>query len=139
MLIHNRIFSCSKHSLPLLFLSLIISYSSALYVVDGSNCTAACTNSRTGYITNSSGVSCLDKDYNSTETGVSFQRCVSCELGSQAFNQQNGQTDLGWALCEQMAGLPWAYREDTLITSLRGSQYEIYIGSVPFQPYEYHD
>lgn len=71
----------------------------ALYVADGSNCTAACRGEASGLTTTSADISCYDRDYNSTAAGVAFEHCVSCELGSHAFNEDSGQTDLGWAFC----------------------------------------
>ena len=102
MLIQNLMFYSSKYAVSLIFLSFAVLRSSALYVVDGSNCTATCRTSPTGLSTNSSDVSCLDTDYNTTYTGVFFEGCVSCELESLAFEHGTGQTDLGWALCKQL-------------------------------------
>ena len=100
MLTHNLTLYDVRHALSLVFLLLFLPHSSALYVVRGSNCTAQCTTSPTGRTTNSTDVSCFDDYYNSTGTAISFENCLSCELESQAFEEENGQTDLGWAFCK---------------------------------------
>ena len=83
-----------------LVLSLNVGHISALFVVPGSNCTAACSSSLTAFSTNGSDVVCHDTDYNSTAVGEAFRECISCEIQSPALNTYTVQTDIGWALCE---------------------------------------
>ncbi len=82
--------------LPLLVLPNVL----ALQVVPGSNCSTSCLSRITGYTTNGSDITCHDSDYNRTVFGSAFQECVTCEMQSETFNRQTGQTDLGWALCK---------------------------------------
>lgn len=103
MLIHNFKLYDSRHAVPFLLLSLIVSQTTALFVVPGSSCTLECTGDHTGRETEPSDVSCFDTLYNSTATGTGFQECVSCELQSKAFEQSTGQTDIGWALCRDLS------------------------------------
>ncbi|KAL6716522.1 hypothetical protein ACLMJK_006089 [Lecanora helva] len=39
--------------------------------------------------------------------GGAFQRCVSCELESETFNRQTGQTNLGWAFYNMRYAVGW--------------------------------
>ena len=84
----------------LFLLSLLFAQSLCLHVVPGSNCTAVCSNNVTSSNTTENDITCVDYDYNSTDVGKSFQRCISCEMGSHTFDHETQQTDLGWALCE---------------------------------------
>lgn len=77
----------------------------ALHVVPGSNCTVLCC-SQTGLSnTTIEDVTCNDKDYDSTNVGKAFEKCVACEIGSDSFSPTTVQTDLGWALCTLNRGL----------------------------------
>ena len=89
-----------RPAVALLILSLIVGRVSGLYVVNGSNCTDACTSALDPYITNGSDIVCHDTSYNSTSVGEAFQDCVSCEIESPSFNPYTAQTDVGWALCK---------------------------------------
>lgn len=82
-----------------IFFGLVTSNVAALQFVRGSNCTALCAEGDTAPATQGRDIVCNDSDYNNTATGSAFQACVSCELKSQALDQETGQTDVGWALC----------------------------------------
>lgn len=73
-----------------------------LFVVSGSDCTAACFSNSTGsaYATNSTDVTCHDTDYSTTDAGKGFQTCVACEFQVPTFEHTTTQTDIGWALCK---------------------------------------
>ena len=88
--------------LGIIFILSLLPAASALYVVSGSNCTAACFSDTQGspYATNASDVVCHDSDYTTTDAGIGFQDCVACELQSPTFDQATTQTDTGWALCK---------------------------------------
>lgn len=94
--------SWPRGSVPLLFLLILLHASRALslHVVPGSNCTAVCSNNVTSSNTTGRDITCIDKDYNTTDAGKSFQSCVSCEMESHTFDHDSKQTDLGWALCK---------------------------------------
>ena len=89
-------------SVPLLFSLLLLFPSRALnlHVVPGSNCTAVCSRNGASSDTSSKDITCIDKEYNTTDVGRSFQRCISCEMESHTFDHETKQTDLGWALCK---------------------------------------
>ena len=97
--IRNPILS-NQYDTLLLLISLAIPQVIGLEVIPGSNCTNSCLSTVTGYTTNASDINCHDSDYNKSVSGGAFQECVSCELQSETFNRQTGQTDLGWALCK---------------------------------------
>ena len=84
-------FRCLISAFPIAF---------ALHVVDESNCTSVCFSPLTGYNTNGSNIVCHDSDFNSTDVGENFRRCVSCEVQSEALPLSGEQSDLGWALCK---------------------------------------
>jgi hypothetical protein len=69
----------------------------ALRATSGSPCTRAC-----GTITNTTSeeIACLDEQYNSTKTGITFQSCISCLLQSDFQDEGSGETDVNWGLCE---------------------------------------
>ena len=91
---------CHRYIRPILLIPLALPSVLTLQVVPGSNCTTQCLSSITAYNTNGSDIACNDLDYNNTVYGGTFQRCVSCEIQSETFNRQTGQTDVGWALCK---------------------------------------
>ena len=74
----------------------------ALHVVPGSNCTALCldqTASSNATVLTVNELVCHDKEYDSTDVGKRFEECVACEIQSETFDHETGQTDVGWALC----------------------------------------
>ena len=91
-----------RSSVPLLFVLILLHASRALslHVVPGSNCTAVCSDNVTSSNTTARDITCIDKDYNTTDAGKSFQSCISCEIESHTFDHHSKQTDLGWALCK---------------------------------------
>ena len=93
-------------SVPLLFLLILLQASRAvsLHVIPGSNCTAVCSNNVTSSNTTVADITCIDKDFNTTDAGKSFQSCISCEMESHTFDHDSKQTDLGWALCKSRKG-----------------------------------
>ena len=116
----------SRYALVLLSFSFITPRSLALFVVDGSDCTAACSATHVRPNSNFGNTSCFDTDYTSTDSGVLFQSCVSCELKSLAFKHGTGQTDLGWALCKSTGGLNQAFIETlTLRMSVVNMRYTL--------------
>lgn len=76
-------------------LLLLLSSASALRVVPGSSCTAACTKANITY----GNITCYDQAYSSTVAGRAFKDCVTCELDTITLDHNTNQTDLGWALC----------------------------------------
>lgn len=91
---------CSSVLLLLLVVLFFSPGASSLLVVPGSNCTAVCSNNVISSNTTVDDITCIDKDYNSTDVGRSFQSCISCQMESHTFDHQTKQTDLGWALCK---------------------------------------
>ena len=91
---------CNQYITLLLVIPLAALQVVGLEVIPGSNCTNSCLSTITGYTTNGSDITCHDSDYNKSVSGGAFQDCVSCELQSEIFNRQTGQTDLGWAFCK---------------------------------------
>lgn len=71
----------------------------SLHVVQGSNCTALCSDENLSSNTTSDDITCQDKGYEDTVVGRTFKDCVTCELGSKSFDPGTEQTDVGWALC----------------------------------------
>ncbi|OKL56446.1 hypothetical protein UA08_08224 [Talaromyces atroroseus] len=67
----------------------------ALRTVQGSPCTSLCGDTSN---TTSSEISCIDSAYNTTQTGETFESCVSCLLESNFQNATSGETDVNWGL-----------------------------------------
>lgn len=68
----------------------------ALRTTSGSPCANVC-----GTTTNTTAdeVSCLDQAYNQSSTGKNFEKCVSCQLDSEFYDANTGQSDVNWGLC----------------------------------------
>ena len=99
---------CRPYICPTLLVLSALPSVLTLQVVPGSNCTTQCLSSVSAYTTNGSDIACNDLDYNNTVYGGTFQRCISCEIQSETFNRQTGQTDVGWALCKTFKP-PWRH------------------------------
>ncbi|KAI4111607.1 MAG: hypothetical protein LQ339_000478 [Xanthoria mediterranea] len=82
---------------------LLLSSASALRVVPGSSCTAACTKANITY----GDITCYDQAYSSTVAGRSFKECVTCELDTITLDHNTNQTDLGWALFNLRYSTAW--------------------------------
>ncbi|CAL8576780.1 hypothetical protein XPA_002645 [Xanthoria parietina] len=84
-------------------LLLLLSSASALRVVPGSSCTAACTKANITY----GNITCYDQAYSSTVAGRAFKDCVTCELDTITLDHNTNQTDLGWALFNLRYSTAW--------------------------------
>lgn len=120
----------------LLLLSLLLSPVLSLHVVQGSSCTAVCTEYYIHPNTTVDQVTCHDSDYNNTSVGQRFKDCISCELQSQTFDHGTSQTDLGWALCKSTIDIipfpPLASVNDQLRLigwgiAIGSSQHQVYL------------
>jgi hypothetical protein len=74
----------------------------SLRTVEGSPCTSLCGDTSN---TTSSEMTCLDPLYNTTQTGETFESCVSCLLESDFQNATSGETDVNWGLCMFLSSL----------------------------------
>lgn len=91
------------HRTALFVLSLLLlpaSHIHGLEVTPHSPCKSKCASGNAATTENS--IVCLDSDYNSTSSGVQFQQCVECELGSKAADPITGTTDVMWGLCKSI-------------------------------------
>ncbi|MCJ1485446.1 hypothetical protein MMC06_005620 [Schaereria dolodes] len=100
-----------RRTLPqtILFLNLLFTlpYTTALQVLQNSNCTSVCSPSSSAPSTDGSDIVCDDGAYNTTSVGQSYQTCLTCELASTQVDQASGQTDLGWGLYNMRYTLDW--------------------------------
>ncbi|KAJ5543295.1 hypothetical protein N7535_005723 [Penicillium sp. DV-2018c] len=88
----------SKTLASLLAVALLNSLAPAvlgLRTTPGSPCTNVCGTSNN---TTSSEITCVDQDYNKTSVGREFEKCISCQLGSEFHDVNTGESDVNWAL-----------------------------------------
>ena len=69
----------------------------ALEVNPESPCLSMCQEPSTN--TTADDIECADTGYNSTDTGIKFRDCVSCQLESTHMDPETGATDVEWGLC----------------------------------------
>ena len=98
----------SRSPLTLFFLCCVLSYwTRALQVTPNSPCASICMDSTTldpsdpnSSNTGNADITCQDKDYGSSASGIKWQNCMSC-LQNSTFSQ-GSENDQMWFLCMAM-------------------------------------